>query len=269
MRILLEIPGCSETSQIGGVDVFFGHLVPCLEALGSSIAFCDASQFESLQDLDRYIDARGCDVFLPLAWHEYHKRPAGYLPEHLTKSVKVWYDISLLCPFYGRHPQTNTPCQSWYLAPNRCAACHDESKYYLPPSTGYATNSRINVLLSKLPVSVPRSRIVPWAASHVPTCNLRDPKGPILVLAGKASAPKLKEVLYAVVQRFAARVILSHWTPYTQKCCELVKALAEIFPLRLIPRYELPKDLFTVFGGLSFALLLDEYYETFCLLGLA
>lgn len=267
LELLMEIPSIKE---VGGVDTYIKYLSLSLRKLGNDISFCDASYFDSLKDLDCYIEQGRYDVFLPLAWDDYHRYPKNYSPKFLNISVKVWHDISLFCPFYGINPETEEPCTNWYSRFSCCRVCIEKRKnrIYLPPSGGYATESEMNILPSNLPIRIPRSRIVPLAASHIPKCNLCDPSGPMLVLAGKISVRKLEKVIFAVSKSSSVRIIFSNWTQQVIESKKLIWKISNKIPLQLISYYTLPEDMLSVFGGLSSAILLDDYYEMFPLLGL-
>jgi glycosyltransferase involved in cell wall biosynthesis len=277
MRILLERPVTSEstfTSEstlngFGGVDVFIAHIVPVLEEAGVTVDFCDASYFHSLKNLDCYLEKGQYDIFLPLGWHDYHRYPIGYLPKFLDISVKIWYDISPLCPFYGVDPQDGTSCKKWFLKTTDCRTCWKrKGALHRPPTGGYVTNSKTNVLLSRLPFDIPRAWVVPWAASHIPACDLRDPHGCILVLAGKIPAKNLEKLVHAASEIAPLRIVFSHWAPFAKECKDSVNRLSKSLPLEVIPYYILPEDLVSTFGGVSVAILPIKLYETFGLLGL-
>lgn len=239
----------------GGVERALHELSSALNALGVRVSWYQRSDCTDTHGFAELAEARAADAVFPLGDNPFFWRSALSVPDGLRERiVRIWHDVGPLthgrgalvpCGLHGGDSLPGEPCSAAHTHPGifgRDVFFRDE------PWTR----------------CFPNRRYIPWAVDHLPAVNHRARSGPVLLLAGKS---RLEWTVGAVDacrrSGVPVRVIFSGWSTLGRQAKTHFSQLQSRDGCEVIEDYRLEEDHARVFGGVSAALVLSQYHETY------
>jgi len=237
----------------GGIETANWNLSRTLTAAGAEVVLYSVQDCPTVEVVATLVKAEAADAVLPLVESDLFRWP-HQAPSWLSqRTVRVWHDVSALAPRFvsmtrcsAHRPGANpAACQAASVAPAACAA---NVFFYEEPWT----------------YCFPKRLYIPWAADHVPANTYHDCEGPVVLLAGKVPTAVLLTVVKGCLARgLRMRVVFNNWSRLGQDAKAYFANLDQGGGHQFFWSYELERDHARIFSGVSAALILSHYHETF------
>lgn len=255
-RVLIEqYDGGLDLRHGGGVEMASLHLSRALEAHGIAVEFYADKHFFDAPAVDARLARDDVDAILPLVESPLFVRPdTDGRPGRRSRVIRLWHDVTRIAPPWEAVPCC--PIHAGGTGPDD--RCHST---VIP-----AADRALNVFLCNEAWTrcFGRRQIIPWAVDHLPSRGYRASDGPVLLLAGKIPLDDLIRVVRTCdAAAVPTRVVFSNWTQGGQRAKQYFAADGPKPGREVIDYYDIEREHARVFGGISAALVLSRYNETF------
>ena len=259
-RVLIErYEHATDFRRAGGVEHSSLHLAAALHAHGIATEWYTDRDYPTIAALDARMSTGTVDAVLPLVESPLFLRSGSIAPRHWShRIVRVWHDTTAIakpwavlppCPAHGAGTGTGEGvCHA-------DAICRDDS----------ATN--VFLYDDAWTRCFPQRHVIPWSVDHLPVRAYRATDGPVLLLAGKMPLDDVRHVAQACAAAgVGTRIIFSNWSQAGQRAKRHFAEADVVAGREVIEHYDIAHEHERVFGGISAALVLSRYHETFNLL---
>jgi hypothetical protein len=237
MHVAFEIPADRFAGACwGGIETALWHLSAALRETGVAVSHVSEHELPDDDAFEALVAARAFDAVFPLGDRVSFANPdSTRWPALVRRMIRIWHDVRPLSP----------GCET----PGRCDAHPGPGC----PAAKVAPDAPIqNVFVGDAEWTrcFQHRHVIPWSVGHVPRATLRDPRGPILVLAGKIPNTAMHRLVHGLrAAGHRVRVIASNWTRDGRRLNEVIGAPDP--GVEVVRHYDIRRDAARVFGGTS------------------
>ena len=253
-----------EKTENGGFETAMYTLCEELKSLGNEVRFYSKADICSFEQLENAIISESVDMVLPIFEYEYYDyRELYYYTELAARVVRIWHDVSSICPKVGCHRICGEPDFCIFKGDAFTPCRHFERSRYqfsLPVHNIFLCPYHWIPLFKSYD-------IIPWAVGYLPQCDLRDKNGEVIVLVGKTSNSNIRMLVESLIEAGErVRIIFSQWNRNSKEFKKIYRGEWDAYTT-IIPAYNIRTDYLTVFSGAACLVLLTDFYETYNFLG--